>query len=219
MQSLIDDYVLDEILNREARALRLDEDDIVVRRRLREKLETMVADSADVPIPTDKQLETYLKSHPSRFRLDATISFEQIFFNEEIRGAAAVADASSALTSLRDGLVADPRDLGDGIPLPYELEASSSWEITSMLGADFAAQLASLSVGEWSGPIRSELGLHLVRINELRPGRDPSLDEVRDLVAREWTADQRRSQKEQFFDSIVDRYDVVIEGLFDDRQR
>src|SRR6476469_3526549 len=42
MQGLVDDYVREEVLYREARAMGLDQDDVIVRRRMRQKFEFQI---------------------------------------------------------------------------------------------------------------------------------------------------------------------------------
>lgn len=211
LQGLIDDYIIEEILYREAKALGLDEDDTIIRRRLRQKMEFIADDVAAIAEPTDQDLQQFMDEHAQAFRLDALITFEQIFFNEDRRGEAAVDDAVAARDRLIAGQASDPRLLGDGIPLPYSLEASSSRDISSMFGPDFADELLMLPVGEWSGPVPSGFGLHVVRITAMEPGRDPTLEEVRDVVARDWSSDRRKKVRDQMYDSFRERYTVTIE--------
>jgi hypothetical protein len=65
VQRLVDNYIREEILVREARAQGLDRDDSIVRRRLVQKMEFEVADPAP---PADSQLQAYLDQHPATFR-------------------------------------------------------------------------------------------------------------------------------------------------------
>ena len=68
LQHLIDAYVREEILVREARAQGLDRDDTIIRRRLVQKMDFAVADP---PTPPDSELESYLAQHPATFRTAA----------------------------------------------------------------------------------------------------------------------------------------------------
>ena len=216
LKGLIDDYVIEEILYREAKALNLDEDDTIIRRRLRQKMEFIAEDLAAIKEPTEEDLRAYLESNPDQFRLDASISFEHIFYNEDKRGESVASDAAADLDALKTGMVGDVSALGDGIPLPYQFEASSTREIASMFGPDFANELLTLPVDEWTGPVPSGYGLHLVRITDLQAGRDPELDEVRAFVEREWSAERRQQVKENFYDSFLERYTVTIEEYDDE---
>lgn len=68
LSDAIDDFVREEILFREAKAINLDEDDPVVRKELRGKMEFMLQDSAVIPAPTDAQLTDYLQKNADIFR-------------------------------------------------------------------------------------------------------------------------------------------------------
>ncbi len=60
LRSLVDDYVHDEVLYREALAMGLDRDDIIVKRRLVQKLGFLTEDVATQRPPTERELEQYL---------------------------------------------------------------------------------------------------------------------------------------------------------------
>ena len=61
LQGLVEDYIRDEVFYREGRAAGLDRDDVVIRRRVRQKMEFLAEDMAAAE-PTDEQLAAYLAS-------------------------------------------------------------------------------------------------------------------------------------------------------------
>ena len=79
-------------------------------------------------------------------------------------------------------------------------------------GAAFAARLAELPLYSWEGPIASGYGVHLVRVEERVVGAVPPLDEVREAVAREWTAARRVELKTAQLAALLARYRVTIEA-------
>ena len=87
LKGLLDDYVREEMATREAVAIGLDRDDAIIRRRLRQKLEFMAADSVDATPPTDAELETWLKEHSDMFRTDPEVAFRQVYLSPERHGA------------------------------------------------------------------------------------------------------------------------------------
>jgi hypothetical protein len=60
---LIESYVRDEILYREGVTLGLDRDDIVVKRRVRQKIELIAEEEASTGTPTDADLAAYLAAN------------------------------------------------------------------------------------------------------------------------------------------------------------
>ena len=214
LDGLIDDYIKEEVFYREALQMGLDQDDTLIRRRMRQKLEFLAEDFADAVPPTEEQLQEYFESSPDSFRIDGSLSFSQVFLNPRQRGEALAADAEAMLKELRsDNETVSPAEMGDPILLPFENPRLRSRQIADQFGPSFAAQLDDVEPGQWAGPIESAYGVHLVHVHERTPGRMPALDEVRDNVQREWFAARRAESKQQFFDSLRNKYDVRIERL------
>lgn len=207
LDGLIDDFVLEEILYREAIALGLDRDDTFVRRRLRQKMEFL--NEGAVPSPTDADLEAYLAQHPGTFRVGSRITFDQIYFSRDRRGDAVETDAARMLARLQREPEAG--DEGDPSLLEPSYRSIPIEEITGVFGEDFARRVAELEPGGWVGPIESSLGLHLVRIRERAGGRDPDLAEVRAAVEREWLAAKQLELEREWQARLRDRYTVTIE--------
>jgi len=212
LKGLVDDYVIEEILYREARALRLDEDDIIIRRRLRQKMEFVTDELADTFEPTEADLQTYLDEHPDYFMIDARISFKQLFFNPDRRGESTTTALETALSRLRNGSVSpDDQTISDGIPLPYELDEASTTDVEAMFGRGFASQLLGVESNVWTGPVESGYGLHLVYVSAREPGRIPRLDEVRSTVEREWGAAKRSALRKQVYQGYRDLYEITFD--------
>jgi hypothetical protein len=213
IKGLVDDYVAEEIFYREGIAMGLDQDDTVIRRRLRQKMEFIAEDAATAVEPSDEQLQTYLAQHAGKFVAPAELTFAQVYFNTGKRGDSARAEAEKLLAELQAGRgPADPAEAGDPTLLPVGLQAASPQAIANAFGSDFAAQIEEAPVGQWSGPLQSTFGLHLVRVDERTAGALPALEAIRPIVLREWQAEQRTASNQRFLDGLRARYEVRIEG-------
>lgn len=210
LAGLLEDRVREEVFYREALALGLDRDDTIVRRRMRQKMEFLSEDLASVE-PSDAELQGWLDAHREAFRLEPRLSFHQVYLSRDRRGERVRADADRLLAELRgaEGRP-DPAKLGDPLPLPSDSDDVSVSEVSRLFGDAFSESLLALATGRWEGPVESAYGLHLVFVRERRPGRDPSLLEVREAVAREWLADRRRQAREDSYRSLRERYEVEI---------
>jgi hypothetical protein len=211
LQALIDDYVREEIYAREAAALGLDRDDVVIRRRLRQKMEFLTEETAAPAAPTDADLQAWLAQHPDAYRVEPRLAFRQLLVSRDRRGDAAEADARALLERLKGTGPDGALDVaGDSILLPRDVPLSSESEIARQFGEGFAAALAESATGKWVGPIESGYGLHLVFVQRREEGRLPALDEVRERVARDWTSARRQEAIEAAYRKLRDRYTVVI---------
>jgi hypothetical protein len=186
----------------------LDRDDLMVRRRMRQKLEFLLEDlSAEAP-PGDEALAAFMQSEPERFRLQPQAAFRQVYLSPE-KHPDLLADANAVLASLRGGAAAEA--LGDATMLPFEVPLAPQGEIARSFGESFAGQVIALPAGSWSGPIRSGLGAHLVLVTERVDARMPELSEIRPVVEREYLARRRLEMKDLAYRKLLEGYEVVVE--------
>jgi hypothetical protein len=211
LDALIDDAVREEIYYRAAKALELDRDDTIVRRRLRQKLEFLSEDVTPLPEPTQAELQAHLLRHPERFRTERRYSLSQIYLDPQRHGARLARDAARLLAECtRRGPDADPGGRGDPALLPQRFEQVSANELSRLFGAQFEGALATLPVGTWAGPVPSGVGLHLVSVRERLEERPASLAEAADEVRRDWVQSQRAEANARFYAELRERYVVSI---------
>jgi hypothetical protein len=214
IKGLIDDWVREEIATREAMKLGLDRDDTVIRRRLRQKLEFVSDDIATQTEPTDGDLNAYLKAHLEAFRVEPRFTFSQVYLNPEKHREHLARDAAQLLARLSQaGAKADISALGDSFLLEHTFQSAPTSEVGKQFGEAFAAALGGLSPGKWQGPVESGYGVHLVLVSERTEARLPELADVRDVVRREWANARRLEGNGKFYQELLKRYTVTIEGL------
>lgn len=214
LQGLIRDYLREEVYYREALALGLDRDDIIIRRRLRQKLEFLAEDIAAQVEPTEAELRAYLDAHPTAFAVEQRLTFSQVFLSPERHGTDLPAVASDLLSRLRQaGFDADLSTLGDPLLLVPRVEGVLPSDVAADFGPAFADTLVQLPPGQWEGPVTSGYGVHLVLVRERTSGRVPLLAEVREAVRREWLNTRRLEANERFYQELLKRYTVTVEPL------
>jgi len=214
LQELIQARVREEVYYHEALALGLDKDDLIIRRRLAQKMQFISDDRAAGLQPTDVDLNAYLQAHPDRFRVAPQLTFHQAYLDPQKHGAHLARDAAQLLAQLnRAGGDAGSAAVGDPFMLGGSFNALSGSEIARQFGDAFAAKLVELKPNHWQGPVESSFGLHLVYISERTQGHLPALAEVRDAVRREWEEAQRLDANEAFYRDLLRHYTVTIEGL------
>ena len=209
LQNLVENWVREEVLYREGMALGLDRNDPLLRRRIAQKME-FISEELVEPTPSAAELEEWVATRADNYRIDSRFSFRHVYFNPSAHGNAFEAKVEEAGRALAAGEI----PAGDVTLLPVELENAALSEVRRTFGEAFAESLLGLPVGEWAGPIASGYGLHFVRIDWMQPSRVPELDEVRDAVERDYRADRTRELKDQFYETLRERYNVVYE---DDR--
>jgi hypothetical protein len=212
VEGLIRDWVQEEVYCREAMALGLDENDTIIRRRLRQKMEFVTDDVAALAEPTDDELSAFLRAHADTFRVQRQFTFSQVYLNPERHGENLARDTEQLLAQLQQtGDKADVSALGDSFLLEHKFQSLPASEVVKQFGDKFAAKLGELSPGQWQGPVESGYGVHLVLVSDRTEGRVPALPEVRDAVRRELASARRLEANEKFYRDLLKRYVVMIE--------
>lgn len=212
LDGMVQDAVREEILYREAMALHLDADDVIVRRHLAQKLQFVSEDTHPVPEPTQAQLRDFLAQHPQQFQAERGYSFTQVFLNPQRHGSQLQADAQRLLAALRTA----PDDAalvkgGDPFLLDSHFERLPAGETARLFGADFEKALRTIATGQWQGPVTSSLGTHLVLLRLRDEPGPPQLADIQAEVRRAWMNEQRELANARFYAELRRRYDVKVE--------
>ena len=202
---LIRDWVQDQVYYREALALGLDEGDEVVVRRMRRKLESLAVADAETKTPSDAELQALIDKDPARYAEDPLTSFEQIFLGADTPDTRRTAEQQ--LPILRSGGTVPILP----IPLPGKFSDASSADIAAQFGDEFTLGLRGQPTGQWSGPVASGLGLHIVRVTKRGAAQPPVLAKVRQRVENDWRAAATTKAQSDDYARILKGYDVVIE--------
>ena len=213
LQMLIDQYIRDEILHREALAMDLDDRDLVVQRRLVQKLTFVFEDLAETVEPTDDELLAYLENQET-YRIPESLSFHQVYFSSEKR-TNAVKDANTILANLKvkDIPPEEAVTLGDTTLIDTSFRNKSPAEVARTLGRDFTDTLFALEEPGWQGPIASTFGWHLVHIDDRIPAKMPAFETIRDDVKYDFMYARKKDVIDAAYNAAKSRYTVFVEGL------
>jgi hypothetical protein len=206
LDNLIKEEVRSEVYYRDALALGLDNNDVVVRRRLRQKMEFLTDTGIYLQEPSTGELETYFAANKQAYRSEPRLAFEQIFLGES----PPEDTVSQTLKTLLSEPAIDLSTLGQRTLLPAQLKLSPPDAIDSVFGEGFYRQIAELAPGEWVGPVTSVYGIHLIRTLDGQPARMPPLEEVRDSVLKDWKSAKAKENREQDYAKRRSRYIVEI---------
>ncbi len=203
LSALIDDQIREEVLVREARTYALDQNDVIIRRRLRQKMEFLAESAAAAQVPDEQELAAFYETNAGRFAEDARLAVDQVYLGER-------ADAETVetlLTSLQAG--EDFTTLGERSLLPAAVPLAPLTAMDSTFGSGFAAALLDHEPGIWVGPVRSGFGYHLIRITDRRDAAVPPLAKIRDRVIRDWRRERADALFEQEYARMQSGYTIA----------
>lgn len=202
LRGLLAEYLKEDLLARQAREIGLDQNDTIVRRRLAQKMEFIVQDTARLAEPSERELHRLYEANIANYQYPATVSFTQLFF----KTAQAAHAGLAALASDGDA------DVGERTLLERDHFEVDELGVASLFGPRFAEALFRLEAGRWHGPVESAYGFHLVWISEHRDGQIRAFDDVRDKVLDEWHRAQQEAMTARFFSTLLTKYDVQVDA-------
>ena len=209
LQGLIEERIDEEVLAREAVRLGLDRDDVIVRRRLAQKMAFVSDDLALMGEPAEAELRAYFEAHRETYTVPDLYALRHVYFNPDRHGMALDTDAQRALQRLARGANAD--EVGDPFMLPRELASVSRDDIARDFGSIFADAVTGSTPGTWTGPVRSPFGVHLVKLESHTPRTAARFEDVRDLVRDAYLAQKQREANAAMRAKLRQQYRIVVE--------
>lgn len=172
---------------REARALGLTRSDPIIRRHLVHLMQLNAGALPPKALPDEATLRAFYDERHGDLALPERVRLRHVYLSRDRRGAAAGEQAAALLSSLRRGETV----AGDPFARGSEVGPATRDELARVFGAGFAEQAMALSPGEWSGPIDSAYGVHLVRIESRLAGGPPAFEAVRGQLLHAWLREQQ----------------------------
>jgi hypothetical protein len=210
---LIQQYIKETVLYREALTMGLNQHDQVIRRRLAQKLEFLARDLVALTPPTDAELQAYFSNNRDRYQEPVRYTFTQVFINPDKRGDTTLDDAEAIKATLiaKGDAIEDADELGDNFMLQNYFPEKDPVEIQKQFGSGFTESLVKLSPGQWHGPVLSGYGAHLVYVHSMNEPPAPVFAEEREQVELDWTTEKGEELNEKFYANLRDQYTIVIE--------
>jgi len=200
---LINNTIEEEILYREALKLGLDQDDIIIKRRLVQKI--MLIKKSSMAEPSESELINFYNDNLDNYTSADGYSFEHLFFK---KGPEAFNQANNAALEGYKSNAGDPFYAGD------QFSNHTLSQVKDIFGNGFASALSSQKEGLWSDPITSAFGIHLVYISSTNPSRLKTFKEAKDLVKQDFIGYRSDQLFQQFIDELRNEYTVAISPNF-----
>jgi hypothetical protein len=219
IDGLIQSYIKEDVLYRQAVAMGLNEDDPITRRRMAQKLEFLTSDLAMMIQPAEGELERYFSDNSEAYRAPDRMTFSQVFFDPDSRGNSTLKDAAEALLELQAAGVPteESMQVGDGFMLQSDFVSVTATEAARQMGSGFVEAVVQLEPGSWHGPVLSGYGVHLVYVYSYKKSPPAVFEEVQAAVLENWQLEQREQFNADFLRNLKERYEIVIDEVPADR--
>jgi hypothetical protein len=220
VQSFIQGYIREEVLSREALALGLDQEDVIIRRRLAEKMEFLSLEMVSVEEPDSSELFHYYTNHRLNYQVPGDVTFYQVYFSTDTRTLIEAENVARAvLGKLHEEHIPGIRaeEFGDRFILPGFFPNYSTQDIEQLFNSvDFIERVFKAPLETWEGPVETSFGLHLVYVTDREDVRTEPFEKVYDRVYEDYMTSRQREQSSAYLQQLIDRYQVEIEAPYSD---
>jgi peptidyl-prolyl cis-trans isomerase C len=218
LNAMIANYIKEEIFFREAKKMGLDKDDEIIRRRLSQKFDFVRSDLKQIQPPGEVELRRFYDSHPLLFQTEGSVNFSHIFFSTD-RSTDSIAKqrALNVLHELRRSSLQRAPEKGDHFALPYDYSEQTELDIRENFGdKPIADSLFNANVGEWSGPVQSGYGWHLLYILKRDKNSAMPYETNKELIKEKYMEVAREKENKKSFDQLTKNY--IIRRTYLNRQ-
>ena len=207
LETVINNYALNQAYVLEAQALGMNQGDSGVERRLRQKMDFMIEDLASVKQPTDTDLKTFYSINQDNYTAPAVYSFEQIFIADDKSDKELDKVFRSISRQISDG----KQPKGEPSMLPAGMQQATSTEIERKFGPLFIENLNDAPMNQWHGPIDSAFGKHFVIVHSKQASAFEPFERVKDKVLKDWQYQQLMEFRDAFEKQLLNKYQITIE--------
>ena len=216
LEKLIDDYIREEVLYREAIALGLDKEDYVIRRKLVQKVEFINQGISEKATDlSEEDLRSYFEENKDSYYIEPQATFTHVYFGNDIHGkekAKALAEQKLEELNRTKAPFTKASEHGDRFLYHLNYVDRTPEYISSHFGPVFTDEMFTLLPSDtvWYGPFESEYGYHLVMVTRLIEGHYPDFEEVKERIANDARYELVRQKSGNAIKGIIEEYDVRI---------
>jgi peptidyl-prolyl cis-trans isomerase C len=211
LQGILQSHVKDEVLYQEALNQGLDRNSAVVKRALITQMDMMAEGQGSQRDIGEADIQAYYNLRKEQFVRPAQLSFKQVYFDGE--------EDPGTLEMLRkrwnenDVDYETARESGKTTMLSPVITGMPADLVDREFGEGFAARVEGLEPGQWSSPVPSVFGWHLIYTDTLIPSGTRSLEEVRPEILQQLQYEDKEAAREQFYTELLQQYEITYRGI------
>lgn len=204
MYRLIAAEIKSEIYYREGLRLGLDENDEIIRRRLKQKYEFLIKDNADLGDVDDAAIQDFYSKNMASYQKAAKYTFDHFYFSPDKR-----ADPSKAALAF----IANPSLSTDPFHITSPQVNKSLDDLRNEFGLAFVDGLIGQSISDQLLHLTSGFGHHAIRLTSIAASEPIPLEDIRDQVRLDYQAFLLSERNKEAYQELKKEYDIDIEPL------
>lgn len=203
---ILEEFIYHEVMYREALVMGLDKNDIIIQRRLSQKLEFLSSDILQIAEPTNDELQEYLNTHSEKFMLPSKLSFTHVYIDTNKHTKEYFEELKKDLESGKSY-----KTLGDPFMFAKEFTNVTQTDVSKVFGRAFAKKIFSLHVDSLQGPIRSGYGLHFVNISKKTDAKVAKVQDIKSTLTKYWKEEKTEQANSKIYQDLKKQYNIEVQ--------
>ena len=199
-KQVVDDFIVEEILVREAKKRGLDNSSRI-RRLLVQNMRFFL--SGDIAKPTQAGLRAFFEKNKKHYESSPTLTLDHVFFADPNQV------PEGTLSQLKEAT--DYKTIGDSNSIiGRKVTAANQRQLLGLFGPDAAREILAIEDDNWHGPIASPRGAHFIRIAERNPARLPRYEDAGSWIEGEWMLAKQREILNRELEAMRGNYQIIV---------
>lgn len=204
----------DDSLYEKAIGAGLHKSDIATRNMMIQSVRNSILSSTEIGIINAERIHQYYLHNIDRYMDSENLSFDHVYFskrkkdnNKKSAEALRENDSINFHTAKIQGL----SSAGDPFLKGHSFTRITASDLTDLMGQEFSQKVFQLKPLEWSNPIASMYGSHLVRVNKIYPMRAQTFEEAEFQVKKDLKNSLSSHAYAQALSRLKQNYSIVVE--------
>ena len=159
----------------------------------------------DTSLPTESEVNDFYNRNLDKYYVEKRITFSHIYFSSSKTDED---ESSKALNLIKNG--SSDANFGEPFLLGKNFSSKTIREIERSFGKTFSEDIQNLTIKEWSGPLISEYGSHLVFINSIAESFTPNLEEIKNIVINDVVLEKQNNSVKNYLKELRNKYQIEI---------
>lgn len=191
--------------------------DPVTRKILIDSATRLIKAGALVQPVDETKLSAWFDLHEERYTLPRRTRISHVMLSRNVNNKT-LEELEREARALLDEIVSDGLGMDEAIArgpamfVPNQFSLITDKDYARQLGHQFPERLAQLPIGQWSGPVASRYGQHLVYVHERIESRIPTLADVRQRALNDYRQYEANLLLEARLDELRKHYDIYVKG-------
>lgn len=212
VDTLLKVYIENEILYAKALDMKLDRNDDAMKQLMVNKLKYIVSEPVNIDNISDKELKTFFHDNKNLFKSNiyTTITFGHIYFNPKDNNSMTEKANDVYMKIKNKAFQKRDANYGNHFYKGSYFSKMSTKELSKIFTHSFVQILQKLPQRQWSKPINSGYGTHLIYIEQIDKTK-LSFNKMKDKIKNKYIIHKSHENYAKFYENIKKEYQVIIE--------